>query len=176
MSMSQAMGLLTSRKTVEWYTPPAIIERARSVLGTIDLDPASNDIAQQWIKATTYYTGETLLQPPWEGRVWLNPPFDDAQAWIDRLELAYNAGDVTAAVLLVNSAPGYDWWEALIRRHPVCLVRDRVRFWTVAGEPAEDAAKKGTTIVYYGPDVGRFIDAFDDLGLILQVQKCRAAA
>lgn len=129
-TMSQPMAVLTSRKTVEWYTPPAIIERARMCLGGIDLDPASSDVAQRWVQATTYYTGETLLQAPWSGRVWLNPPFADTPAWVARLERAYICGDVTAALLLVNSAPGYIWWDDLWRRRPVCLVRERVRFWT----------------------------------------------
>jgi hypothetical protein len=41
---------------VEWYTPTLYIEMAREVLGNIDLDPASNDLAQQSIKATQYFT------------------------------------------------------------------------------------------------------------------------
>lgn len=84
--MNQSMTVLTSTETVEWYTPPEIIERARQVLGGIDLDPASNDIAQRWIQASVYYTAATPLQAPWAGRVWLNPPFDDTPAWVNRLE------------------------------------------------------------------------------------------
>lgn len=38
----------------EWYTPPNIIDLAREVLGTINVDPASNTIAQEWIKADTF--------------------------------------------------------------------------------------------------------------------------
>jgi hypothetical protein len=40
----------------EWYTKPAYIEAARRVLGGIDLDPASCDLAQQTVKATAFYT------------------------------------------------------------------------------------------------------------------------
>lgn len=109
--MKQSMQVLTSQATVEWYTPPAIIELARTVLGAIDLDPASNDTAQAWIRATTYYTVDTPLQAPWAGRVWLNPPFHKTPLWVNRLETAYQAGAVTSALLLVNSAPGYVWWE-----------------------------------------------------------------
>jgi hypothetical protein len=164
--MQQAMRVLTSRKTTEWYTPKDIIERARSVLGAIDLDPASNDIAQQWIRATTYYTAETPLQSPWAGRVWLNPPFKRTDTWVARLNQAYDAGAVTAAILLVNSAPGYIWWEELWRSRPVCMLRDRVRFVTPAGTPGGQA-KKGTTIAYYGTDVQRFRECFHDIGRVL---------
>ncbi len=51
--MSQPMSILTSQGTIEWYTPPDIIERARALLGAIDLDPASSDTAQHWIQAAT---------------------------------------------------------------------------------------------------------------------------
>ena len=54
----------------EWFTPPNIIEAARRTIGRIDLDPASNEQAQQWIQATQYYTKEKdgLIQP-WSGNV-----------------------------------------------------------------------------------------------------------
>jgi hypothetical protein len=40
------------------YTPAAHIEAARAVLGTIDLDPASNAQAQQTVKAEQFFTPE----------------------------------------------------------------------------------------------------------------------
>jgi hypothetical protein len=42
----------------EWYTPAEYIGAARFVLGEIDLDPASSLIAQQTVKAKTFYTIE----------------------------------------------------------------------------------------------------------------------
>jgi hypothetical protein len=50
----------------EWFTPPDIIELARSVLGEIDLDPASHAIAQQTVRATTFFrqwTRSSLVRP-----------------------------------------------------------------------------------------------------------------
>ena len=164
--MNQSMSVLTSQATVEWYTPPAIIERARAVLGAIDLDPASADVPQQWIRAETYYTATTPLQAPYAGRVWLNPPFDDVPAWVGRLEREHTHGAVTAALLLVNSAPGYVWYEELWRRWPVVCLRERLRFVQASGIPGGQA-KKAQTIAYLGQDVRRFIDGFHDLGRVL---------
>lgn len=166
---SQAMTVLTSQATQEWYTPPHIISRARIVLGHIDLDPASNATAQGWIGAREYYDGDHILSGlarPWFGRVWLNPPFDATPAWVDRLSAAYEAGEVVAALLLVNSAPGYVWWEALTRARPVVMLRERLRFHRPDGLPGGHA-KKGQTIAYYGADVARFADTFRDLGRVL---------
>src|SRR6266496_5442474 len=40
----------------EWYTPPEIIELVRTVLGEIDLDPASCIEAQRTVMAKRFYT------------------------------------------------------------------------------------------------------------------------
>jgi len=169
MAMNQAMQVLTSQGTVEWYTPPHVIERARQALGGIDLDPASNDVAQRWIRAGTYYTADDLmsgLARPWFGRVWLNPPFDDTPTWVRRMCHAYAVGEISAGVLLVNSAPGYAWWEELWRLVPVVLLRERLRFIREDGTPGGQA-KKGQTVAYCGADVARFAEAFGDLGRLV---------
>jgi hypothetical protein len=56
----------------EWYTPAKYIEAARAVLGSIDVDPASNNIAQRIVGAAKYYTKENSgLDKEWHGNVWL---------------------------------------------------------------------------------------------------------
>lgn len=60
----------------EWFTPAEYVEAARLVLGEIDLDPATHETAQKWIKATQYFTrADDGLKREWRGRVWLNPPY-----------------------------------------------------------------------------------------------------
>lgn len=160
------MQVLTSQGTQEWYTPLNVIEMARAVLGGIDLDPASNETAQGWIKAETYYTADSFpdgLAAPWHGRLWLNPPFDNSPAWCNRLWEEYSAGNVSAAVLLVNSAHGYNWYESLWRRVPVVCLKERLRFVTPDGRQAGQA-KKGQTVAYFGRDVIRFRDVFGPMG------------
>lgn len=39
----------------EWYTPLVYIEAAREVMGSIDLDPASNEFVNKTMRTTTYY-------------------------------------------------------------------------------------------------------------------------
>jgi hypothetical protein len=167
--MKQPMTVLTSQGTNEWYTPPHIIERARLTLGGIDLDPASNATAQTWIQAGTYYDGDHIISGlgrPWFGRMWLNPPFDDTPRWVKRMERVAVFGEIEAGLLLVNSAPGYAWWEELWRLRPVVMLRERVRFIREDGTPGGQA-KKGQTIAYFGHNNRRFIDTWHDLGRIV---------
>ena len=42
----------------EWYTPKIYIDAARAVMGDIDVDPASSEIANKIIRAKIYYTAQ----------------------------------------------------------------------------------------------------------------------
>ena len=48
----------TSRGSHEWYTPPSITEKARTVMGGIDLDPASCKMANTIVRADRYIDKE----------------------------------------------------------------------------------------------------------------------
>lgn len=169
--MNQAMQVLTSRKTVEWYTPPFLIERARDVMGRIDLDPASNHLPQTWILADTYFT-EGGLEVPWYGRIWLNPPFDQTPKWVAKLRREWESGNTEEAILLVNANLGYKWFEELWRAFPCCFLRERVRFIREDGTQGGQA-KRGQVLLHLPPQNGhlaphRFYRIFRDLGRIIQ--------
>src|SRR6266700_2089374 len=92
-------GCLITSNSTEWYTPRKYVDAAREVMGSIDCDPASNDLANEIVQAKTYYTKETDgYNKRWHGNVWLNPPygFDGKQPnqsrWSQRLMEYYHAG------------------------------------------------------------------------------------
>jgi hypothetical protein len=60
----------------EWHTRKKYINLAREVFGgKIDVDPASSDLAQQTVQATTYFTKDNDgLKQEWHGHTRLNPP------------------------------------------------------------------------------------------------------
>lgn len=64
-----------SSKSNEHYTPGPICDRARLLMGSIDLDPASCLKANETVKAKQIYdVADDGLPRPWFGRVFLNPP------------------------------------------------------------------------------------------------------
>jgi hypothetical protein len=172
-TQTQPMQLLTSHQSADWYTPPRFIELAREVLGEIDLDPASAALPQTWIRAGRYYTeAEDGLAQPWRGKVFLNPPYgtgprgSNQAVWSERLVTSYRAGEVEAAVLLVNSTHGYGWYERLWSAWPCCLARERIAFLRADGTPGGQA-KRGQTFVYLGRETERFAEAFGGVGRVL---------
>ena len=65
---------------VEWYTPKFYIRLALRVLGKINLDPASNALAQTWSEAEYFYTiSIDGFSQKWFGKIFLNPPYGKIQ-------------------------------------------------------------------------------------------------
>jgi len=170
----QAMGATVySHNSLDYYTPQYVTDAARAVMGGIDLDPASCEMAQAWIKAGRYYTiTDDGLSKPWAGRVWLNPPYSytdgrsNQDLWSERLITEYNSGNVQEGLLLVKAALGYKWFERLWDVWPVCFMRERLSF--VMADGSDDGqSKQATAIFYIGPNVSKFVDVFRLLGRVI---------
>lgn len=74
------LPLVQDSGTQEYYTDSLIIELAREVLGSIDIDPASNSIANKTVQATTFFSrSDDGLSRDWHGKVWLNHPFSKGE-------------------------------------------------------------------------------------------------
>lgn len=184
-TMTQAMSVLTSHQTVDWYTPPFYIELVRSVLDGIDLDPATDVFPQRWIKANRYWTigmqrwahCPLTLDRQWQATtIFLNPPYgkgpdgSNQAAWSAKMCAEYKAGHFEQGILLVNSTHGYRWYEDLWTRFPVCCCRERIRFIKPDGTEGGQA-KRGQTFVYFGPNIGRFGEIFSQIGRIVLSEK-----
>jgi hypothetical protein len=154
--------------TVEWYTPGRYIEAAREVLGGIDLDPASSELANETVQADEIFTqDEDGLVADWHGRVWLNPPYGKGTGlFTTKLVEEHAAGRVSAAVLLIN-AYGFDsgWFQPLWN-HLLCFTDHRIIFTSPqrgTGGPAN-----ANLFVYLGPDAQRFAEVFSEFGAIMR--------
>jgi len=147
----------------EWYTPARFIESARTVMGSIDTDPASSEVANAVVEAETYYTEETDGRDKvWNGNVWMNPPY--AQPLIGDfcrgIAEQYKAGSIKQACVLVNNATETAWFSDLFSAcSAVCFVRSRIRFIDQGGEES-GSPLQGQAVVYCGYNASGFVDEF----------------
>ena len=138
---AQRIGDLENANTVrgtegtgefERYTPAQYIEAARRVLGEIDLDPASCEIAQRTVKAVEYFTAkDDGLAHEWHGRIWLNPPYhrELAPKFIKKLITERAAGRVNAAIMLTNNSTDTAWFDDAVGAcNAICFTRGRIKF------------------------------------------------
>ena len=90
----------TSSGNAEWYTPPCYVEAARTVMGSIDCDPATCDIAQETVRASVYHTvHDDGLSHTWTGNVFHNPLYrmPDVSDFTGKLCAELSTGNVNQA-------------------------------------------------------------------------------
>ncbi len=162
--------LRLNHRTVEWYTPAEYISAVREVFGgTIELDPASSEVANQTVRALRYFDKETngLLQTWKASTLYLNPPHDrkyPVGPWVQKLLAEYRAGNVAEAILLVDAVTEAAWFAPLYT-YSICFVQGRIRFQSGDGKEATQPIQ-GSTFVYLGHQPHTFVRVFERFGKV----------
>ena len=154
----------------EWYTPAAFIEAARAVMGTIDLDPASSEVANQTVQAERFFTAEQdgLAQDWPVARIWMNPPY--AQPLIGQFASKFRQAvrDGSEGIVLVNNATETGWFHEIADGcAAICFPKGRVKFLDTSGNAA-GAPLQGQAIIYSGPNADAFEAEFKQFGLVVK--------
>ena len=167
-----------------WRTPADIIERARRVLGTFDLDPASDVEANKRVQARRILTAnDDGLVSPWHTgesgplTVWLNPPGGrrgreslPSPFW-ERLMCFRDSGHLHDAIFLAFSLEALRTTQVSGpgRRaidFPFCVPKKRIAFEHPDGT-GQRAPPNANAIVYVPGTVDRtglFLHEFSEIG------------
>ena len=125
------MNPMHLKQSPNWHTPAAYVEAARAVMGRIDLDPASDTVANQTIKAKVFYTEhDNGLDYDWVGRVFLNPPGGLVREfWLKLVE----SSAVTECIWIGYSLEQLQFLQQINANStplnfPLCIPRRRIAF------------------------------------------------
>jgi len=160
-------GHINDEASAERYTPAWIIAIAHETMGGIDLDPCSCAEANKTVRATRYYTEQDDgLDFPWEGRVWMNPPYvRNVVRWFSEKLLKE---DPAESMTLLLSSFDASWYRELLKyQQAVAIMQEIVTFNT----PGQTASNKYVNddgvsryrlrpiaLGYHGPNVDTFLD------------------
>ncbi|MDZ4768391.1 MAG: DNA N-6-adenine-methyltransferase, partial [Chloroflexota bacterium] len=169
---SNAVAALTSSASNEWHTPAAWVERVRTVLGRIDLDPASALAANDTVRANTICTADDDgLTHEWHGQVFCNPPYgktgnqSNQGLWLKKMIAEYKTGHVTEAIMLIKAVPGEEWFQSAWD-YPICFISGRIAF-TNGTSGSDDGNTGSSCFVYFGADPAEFVRVFSPFGPVV---------
>ena len=155
--------------TVDWYTPPAIVEALGGKEG-FDLDPCTPEDPSSLPAPTArrmIRPSEDGLATPWWPRafVWLNPPYGKGMdKWMAKL-----ANHPGGGVALVPAHMDPAWMHEFVLNHPnttaILLTRGRLKFMRPDGSTGT-AAPTGSVFVAYGQRAARNLQRAQASGVL----------
>lgn len=135
-----------ANKSVDWYTPRWIFDE----LGLeFDLDPCQPPEGIKWIPAKRYYSVlNDGLKQPWEGRVWLNPPYGKhTPDWLAKMSKHRDG------IALVFARTDCRWFHDYVTTADAILfMQGRVKFVDGLGTTGGAGAGSGSMLIAWGSD------------------------
>ena len=153
----------------EWYTPAQYVDSARHMMGGIDVDPASSEMAQQTVRAKEFFTiDDDGLKHEWNGRVWLNPPYAQPAIhhFMQKTVDEFNAGRMFEGIVLTHNYTDTQWFHLAAKEaSAICFTRGRIGFVNPEGKKA--APTQGQAFFYFGDRAEDFADEFCKFGFVM---------
>lgn len=135
-----------------WATPPAFVAQLEARYGAFQLDPCAT---RATAKAPRFYTPrQNGLLRPWDGRVFLNPPYSEVLPWVERAARLTRRGRCPLVIALLPPCVDTGWWHDWVLPYAQILwVRGRIHFLGENGKPAKATRSPNVVAVYEGPHV-----------------------
>ena len=149
------------------YPTPQLIDRARTVMGSIDFDPTSDPVQQVLVNATSVPTIEiNPLQEHWHGNVWVSPKgaVRDCRVWLNKTINEYRGGYINSFIYfcsaseLLRASPVL--WD-----YPVCIPFKRVKQLRATPSGFESVSPSTWNLLVYGPPVDQALSDIDKITL-----------
>ena len=155
----------------DWNTPPKYVHLVERMLGTVELDPCSNE--HSMVNATVKYTLPTDgLKGSWDhSTIFVNPPYGRDRVnkttiydWVRRGVEANRLG--SEVLFLIPVATNTKHFKDLVFRYAkgICFLADtRLKFWS-EGKEDKKGAPMSCCFVYFGTNYPKFREVFGGAG------------
>lgn len=132
-----------------WSTPPKLVTAMESEFGRFDLDPCCRP---ETAKAEKFYTQvDDGLSNPWNGKIWLNPPYSNPAPWLKKAIQETESGRASIVVALLPSCTDTNWFHAyVLGRSEVRYMRGRITFCDWNGKPSGRSRFASMLAIYRG--------------------------
>lgn len=141
-------------KKDNWQTPEHVYEDIEEVHGGIDTDPCPGvEPEETHIAENNIRPPRNGLEEPWPGVVFMNEPFSDIAAWLEKAvyEVEEGAADVVYA-LTPDGTDVASWWHEYISEHATVtfFFTSRVDFYNPDKGEIESGVPFNTAISVFG--------------------------
>lgn len=158
----------------DYFTPPDLIDAARSAMGGIDLDAASHPIANRTHRIPDYFhINRSAFDHDWYGRVWLNPPYGHNAPWFERILHFLESGSIAQLCMLspVWAFTAEQARPVMERSAATVLLSPTPTFWGNASN--RTGSNHPHAVVYFGDRVAEFVTSFAPHGIPMQLALAR---
>lgn len=149
--------------TVDWYTPKWIFDE----LGIeFDLDPCHPKEKIPWIPVKKHYCLEDDgLILPWNGNVWLNPPYGrETTKWLEKMHNYRNG------IALVFARTDCRWYhDYIIKADGLLFLKGRVKFVDGLGITGGSGAGCGSMLISWGEENTKKLCGMSDKGQFINL-------
>lgn len=113
-------------------------------MGSFDLDPCS-PTKRPWDTAKLHFTRKyNGLKQLWKGRVWCNPPYDNAEVWLEKCAKHGNA----IALIFARTETKAFFEQIWKKADAVLFIKGRLAFYHVNGKQGESAGSPSVLVAY----------------------------
>ena len=163
------------------YSPVDLVMVAQSVLGGIDLGPASSaDGRQATVEPITWYgPADNAASRPWKGKVYCFPPPNEISIYVDKIHDELAANRVKSAIFVAPGEQTTEWAHKLYGMQELSMVvHQRGRQWLDTASPTAGAVpehwrpRTGLTVYVIGVAPSRpVIDALSTWGYVFRAER-----
>lgn len=162
------------RDSDSWFTPPEYLDSVRTVLGRIDLDPFSSEVANEIVGATHIFTTDkSAFENDWnigkDVKVFMNPPYSAGLCGraVNRFVDQFEASSFEEGIVLANNATDTRWFSALVNHcSAICFTNHRISFWN-SDRKNVSANTRGQAFIYFGKSCSKFKKTFEKHGFVM---------